>query len=76
MSPEVASSRPEVLLCQVMQLGTWEDFRLARELFGEAAIKDALLHAPPGILDKRSWNFWNLFYGSVPIPPMPVRPLP
>lgn len=50
--------------------------RHARKAFGDEAFKEALRHAPPGILDARSWNFWNLFYCFEPVPPPSVRPLP
>jgi hypothetical protein len=75
-TPERALERRDLLLCQLMQLGTWEDFRTARAAFGVQAFKQALENAPPGTLDGRSWNFWNRFFGFVPVPPMPQRPLP
>ena len=75
-SPERALERRDLLLCQLMQLGTEEDLALARRTWGDDAFKHALRHAPPGLLDARSWNFWNLFYGNAPVPPPPSRPLP
>jgi len=51
-SPEVALARPDRLLCQVMQLGTWEDVAYARRHFGDEAFRQALRRAPPGILPK------------------------
>ncbi len=76
MTPEAALARREMFLCQMMQLGTWEDVIGVRKLLGEQALKEALRAAPPGILDPRSWNYWNLLFGNVPVPPMPVRRLP
>jgi hypothetical protein len=64
------------LLCQLMQLGTDDDIRYARALYGDDAFRDALRVAPAGLLDARSWNFWHLFWFHQPPPPMPVRPLP
>jgi hypothetical protein len=64
------------LLCQIMQLGTYDDVRSARRLFGDDALRDALRSAPPGILDARSWNFWHLNLFGQPAPPLPARPLP
>jgi hypothetical protein len=66
----------ELFLCQLMQLGTYEDMRSARRLLGDDAFRDALRSAPPGILDARSWNFWHLFFGIHPIPALPSRPIP
>ncbi|MCC7381519.1 MAG: hypothetical protein IT384_06790 [Deltaproteobacteria bacterium] len=74
--PPRALARRVVFLCQIMQLGTWEDLRTVRDAFGEAALKQALQSAPPGVLDARSWNFWNRFFGFVPVPPEPTRALP
>lgn len=69
-------ARPNLLLCQLMQLGTAEDVRSARRLVGDDAFRDALRSAPPGILDAKSWNFWHLVLLGQPPPPPPSRPLP
>lgn len=76
LSPAETLARPNLLLCQLMQLGTAEDVRLARDLLGDDAFRDALRMAPPGILDDRSWNFWHLVLLGQPPPPLPSRPLP
>jgi hypothetical protein len=68
--------RPNLLLCQLMQLGTAEDVREARSVLGDAAFRDALRSAPPGVMDERSWNFWHLVLLDQAAPPMPSRPLP
>jgi hypothetical protein len=73
--PDVALARPRHFLCQLMTLGTDEDVRAVRGALGDAAFVDALEHAPPGVMDAKSWSFWHLFYGRQP-PAMPVRPLP
>ena len=74
-SPEATLSRPSHFLCQLMTLGAVEDVRTVRRLLGDAAFLDALDHAPPGMMDPKSWNYWHLFFGREP-PAMPVRPLP
>ena len=38
--------------------------------------RDALEHAPPGIMDERSWAYWNVVTGRYPVPPMPRRFIP
>lgn len=73
--PEQTLARRHHFLCQLMTLGTIEDLRAAREILGEAAMLDALRHAPPGVMDPKSWNFWHLRFG-LPVPPLPARPLP
>lgn len=75
LSPEVTLARPHYLLCQLMTLGTEEDVRLAREHVGDAAFVQALQHAPPGVMDPKSWNYWHLFF-HLPKAPLPGRPLP
>lgn len=74
--PEQAARDVNRLLCQIMQLGTWEDVRLAKQVFGDDAFRAALRSAPPGVLDDRSWNFWHLNLFHAPPPPPPSRPLP
>ncbi len=73
---EQTLARQEHFLCQLMQLGTPEDIRIAREHFGDDAFRAALRAAPPGVLDARSWNFWHLVLFKAPPPPLPERPLP
>lgn len=73
--PNVTLARPAHLLCQLMTLGTAEDVRAVRRLLGDRAFMEALEHAPPGMMDPKSWNYWHLFFGREP-PPLPVRPLP
>lgn len=74
--PAEARDQRDLLLAQLMQLGTWDDVQRARELFGDDAFRQALRKAPAGVLDARSWNYWHLFYGIEPVPPLPERPLP
>lgn len=72
-APEQTLERPAYLLCQLMQLGTYEDVRDALADVGEPAFRAALDAAPPGVLDERSWNYWHLrLHGHAP-PPMPTR---
>ncbi len=75
-SPDEALAARDHFLCQLMQLGTGEDVRAARDLLGDDVFRDALRHAPPGVLDARSWNFWHRVLLGTPPPPMPERPLP
>ena len=59
----------------MLALGTWDDVRAVWGAYGEDALKAALGSAPPGVLDERSWHFWNLVFGRTPVPPMPRRTL-
>jgi hypothetical protein len=73
--PEITLARPHHFLCQLMTLGTAQDMRFVRRVMGDDALIDALEHAPPGVMDAKSWNFWHLFFGRR-TPAMPERPLP
>jgi len=75
-SPAQARSNQTRLLCQLMQLGTYDDVKTARAILGDDAFRAALADAPPGVLDPRSWNFWHLVLFGRPPPPPPARPLP
>jgi hypothetical protein len=74
--PAQARADQAHFLCQIMQLGTYEDVRAARQLLGDDAFRAALTAAPAGVLDARSWNFWHLVLFRRPPPPVPTRPIP
>jgi hypothetical protein len=73
--PEATLAWPARFLCQLMTLGTAEDVRSVRRILGDAAFIEGLAHAPPGVMDPKSWNYWHLFFKREP-PPLPERPLP
>jgi len=62
-------ARPEKLLCQILAIGTAEDYVAALGIWGETAFRDALRNALPGAVDDRSWAFWHRYYGMEPRPP-------
>ena len=64
---------PIHFLAHVMTYGTVEDFRALQGVVNEQDFLEALENAPPGIFDPRSWAYWNLKYGRVPVPPLPAR---
>ena len=65
--PEAALAFPYRFLAYAMTYATHEDVREIRRHI------DALDHAPPGIIDPRSWAYWNSKMGRPPAPPMPER---
>jgi len=73
-APEVTLANPRRFLAQVMALGTWQEVREVREAFGWEAFKDALLNAPAGVLDRRSWVYWRNFF-ELPEADLPRRSL-
>ena len=62
-------------LAHLMTYGRPEDIETIRRYLGVDDFRRALEQAPPGIMDARSWNYWNLIVGRIPAPPMPKRKL-
>ncbi len=54
---------------------THEDMKILQVYLTEDDIRDALDHAPAGIIDPRSWAYWNIKMGRYPAPPLPKRRL-
>lgn len=54
---------------------THEDMKLLRRFLNDDDLREALDQAPPGIIDERSWAYWNLKLGRSPAPPLPRRRL-
>jgi hypothetical protein len=49
------------------------DMRIIRQFVSDDEIRQALDNAPPGIIDPRSWAYWNLRMGRFPPPPLRKR---
>jgi hypothetical protein len=54
---------------------THEDMNILRAYLTADDFRNALDHAPPGIIDPRSWAYWNAKFGRYPAPPLPTRRL-
>lgn len=63
-------------IAHVLTFGTYDDVTTLRKYVSDDELRNALDHAPPGIIDPRSWAYWNLMLGRVPAPPMPTRTFP
>ena len=68
--PEEALANPVRFMAYLMTYGTLEDIKVVRRYLGLNDFREALEHAPPGIIDGRSWAYWNT------VPPMPRRVIP
>lgn len=68
LDPAETLRRPRLLLRQILRFGTEDDYVAARRQWGSAAFRRALVTAPPGTLDQRSWVFWHRHYGLKPQP--------
>ena len=71
-----ALADPIRFLAYVMTYGTLDDIAVVRRYLNLADFREALEHAPPGIMDERSWAYWNTVVGRYPPPPMPRRTIP
>jgi hypothetical protein len=71
--PAETLADPIHFLAHVMTYGTVEDLRALQGVIGAEEYLEVLEHAPPGVFDPRSWAYWNLKFGRVPAPPLPVR---
>ncbi len=72
-SPAETLANPVHFLAHVMTYGTLEDLRALEGVVGVADYREALDHAPPGVMDARSWAYWNLVCGFDPPLPLPLR---
>lgn len=64
---------PVRFMAYAMRYATHEDMKALRKYISDKDFIDALDHTPPGIVDARSWAYWNAVFGRYPTPPMPVR---
>ncbi|MBX9617396.1 MAG: hypothetical protein K2X25_17525 [Caulobacteraceae bacterium] len=69
-TPEQALSDTRRFLAYAFRYATHEDMQTLRRHLGDEDLRDALEHAPPGIIDGRSWSYWRLMLD------LPPRPLP
>ena len=73
--PAAALSDPIRFMAYAMASATHEDMKVLRRYVSDNDFKEALDKAPPGIIDPRSWAYWNSVMGRYPPPPMPRRTL-
>ena len=73
---ERALADPVRFLTYVMTYATPAEIDVVRRYVELDDFREALEHAPPGIMDERSWAYWNVMTGRYPVPPMPRRLIP
>jgi hypothetical protein len=73
--PQEALSDPFRFIAYALARATHEDMKLLRRFLSDDDLREALDHMPPGIIDPRSWAYWNAKLGRYPAPPMPKRRL-
>lgn len=71
--PEHAQQNPIRLLAYAFAKGKPNDMALVNRLFTKSQLQYALGHAPPGIIDGRSWAYWHLMLDLKEAPQMSER---
>lgn len=71
--PEKALADPVRFMAHAMTYALHEDMQVIRQYVSDDEFRQALDAAPPGIVDPRSWAYWNLKMGRFPAPPLPRR---
>jgi hypothetical protein len=71
--PDRALADPIRFMTYAMTYARHEDMRIIRRYVSDDDLREALDHAPPGIIDPRSWAYWNSKMGRYPPPPLPAR---
>jgi hypothetical protein len=72
--PEQAIADPIRFLAYAFKHADHKDMSVLKQAYTREELRDALQNAPPGIIDARSWAYWNLILRDLsPPPPMPTR---
>ena len=74
--PAKALADPIRFLAYLMTYGTLDEIAVVRRYLDPDDFREALERAPPGVIDERSWAYWNVVAGRYPTPPMPRRIIP
>jgi hypothetical protein len=73
--PAEALEDPIRFMAYAMKHATHDDMKALRRYVSDDDFREALDKAPPGIIDPRSWAYWNSVMGRYPTPPLPRRTL-
>jgi hypothetical protein len=71
--PAQTLATPGKLLRQILRFGRPEDYLAAVEIWGEPALRRALVEALPGEIDPKSEHFWRLRFGLTAPPQAEAR---
>jgi hypothetical protein len=72
---ELALADSRRFLSYAMRFARAADMQYLRETLGDDTLRDALRHAPPGVIDPRSWAYWHLMLDLGEAPAVPERRL-
>ena len=71
--PAEALEDPIRFMAYAMKHAVHDDMKVLRRYVSDEDFREALDKAPPGIIDPRSWAYWNNKMGRYPAPPLPKR---
>ena len=71
--PQEALADPVRFMAYAMARATHDEMKVIRRYVDDADFLEALDNAPAGIIDRRSWAYWNSKMGRYPAPPEPKR---
>lgn len=72
-APGKALADPVRFMAYAVTYALPEDMRVIRRYVSDDDFREALDNAPAGIVDPRSWAYWNSKMGRYPPPPLPSR---
>lgn len=72
--PQQALADPVRFTAYAFRYGRAADMAVLRDYLNDDDLRHALRHAPPGIIDPRSWAYWHLMLDMEPMP-LPQREL-
>jgi hypothetical protein len=72
-APEKSLAQPVRFMVYAMTYALHQDMKVLRDHVSDEDMREALDHAPAGIIDARSWAYWQAKMGRYPPPPMPAR---
>ncbi|MBI3516883.1 MAG: hypothetical protein HY060_22865 [Proteobacteria bacterium] len=74
--PEQALRDPVRFMAYALTYADAAEMTTLRRYISDADLLEVLDRAPAGIIDPRSWSYWNAVVGRWPAPPLPARTLP
>ena len=74
--PQMTIQSPTVFLSHAFRYGSLTDWVEIEKYFSLSVILDVLNDPQVGIIDPVSWHFWHVYYGILPVPPLPTRAVP
>ena len=71
--PAETLAEPVLLVAQIMTMGTLEDAQWMLSCTSNDELRAVLRDPPVGVINGRSWTYWQRRLNGDPIPPPPTR---